>query len=88
MNEASHDFSDVIMGSESFPAQFVVTNEGGATSGTIDVSVTGTSSASFVIVPTGDSSDCQGQQLGAGQTCTCRSSTTPPAPGPRPPRST
>lgn len=69
ISEPSHDFHDAVMGVDSFPAQLIVTNEGDLPSGTIAVSIGGTNQASFVLVPTGDSSDCAGQQLGAGKTC-------------------
>jgi hypothetical protein len=69
VNEDTHDFHDVPMGTESFPTQFIVTNEGQLPSGSITVSITGTNMTSFIIVPTGDGTDCAGQQLGAGTTC-------------------
>jgi hypothetical protein len=69
VSEATHDFHDVQMGSESLPAQLVVTNTGQMASGTIALNVDGTNSGAFRIVPTGDSSDCAGKVLDAGGTC-------------------
>jgi hypothetical protein len=69
INESTHDFNGVLMGSESLPVQFIVTNDGQMTSGQIGVSIGGTNQAAFIIVPTGDSSDCNGQTLAPTATC-------------------
>jgi hypothetical protein len=57
------------MGTESLPVQFIVTNEGQMMSGAISVSVTGANPTAFIIVPTGDSTDCAAQMLAPTSTC-------------------
>src|SRR5262245_7216729 len=82
INEATHDFHDVQTETESFPAQFVVTNNGELPAGAIAVSVGGTNMDSFIVVPTGDASDCAGQMVGAGKTCVVQVKYKAGAPGP------
>ncbi|HTL84045.1 MAG TPA: choice-of-anchor D domain-containing protein, partial [Acidimicrobiia bacterium] len=51
-------------------------------SGAIALSVGGSSMSSFIIVPTGDASDCQGKALGAGETCIAQVKYRPGVAGP------
>lgn len=69
INEPTHDFHDVQVGSDSLPAQFVVTNNGQVPSGAIATSIDGTNPAAFAIIPTGDANDCSGRKLAGGDTC-------------------
>jgi hypothetical protein len=69
INMSTYDFHDVVMGTSSLPGQLVVKNDGDLAAGPIAVSIAGTNESSFSIIPTGDSSDCQGQQLAGHATC-------------------
>jgi hypothetical protein len=69
INKDTFDFQDVQMGAESFAQQFKVTNGGQLASGMIAVSVSGANASSFVLVPTGDASDCEGKQLAPSDSC-------------------
>jgi HYDIN/CFA65/VesB-like, Ig-like domain len=82
INTDLHDFHDVQSGTESFPVQFIVTNTGELSSGTIAVSVAGNNAGAFVVVPTGDASECDKHTLDAGHTCIVQVKYHAGAPGP------
>jgi hypothetical protein len=75
---STHDFGTLDVGMTTAPVDFVVTNSGGQTTGTLTTQLTG-STADFVV----DMDACNGQTLGYLATCTIRGHFAPASYGPK-----
>jgi hypothetical protein len=77
ISPTNHPFGTFVLPNSSSVQTFTVTNNGGAPSGTISTSLTGTNSNQF----TKSADNCDGQTLGSGQSCTMGAAFTPNAGG-------
>jgi hypothetical protein len=81
--QGPHDFGGVTVAQQSGAIQVVVRNAGGSPSGSVTLAITGSHSADFAIVPTGDASNCAGVVLAPETTCLAQVRFQPSAAGAR-----